>query len=105
MQSNSMTHKKKHTKSTISQAATPTSSANTVDAGFTPYVSKKIRVDDDLDELRYSPVKSALIKVETKPAPSVIIRKFMRGSNLVAIYGLQHLEVEGLFRRTNCWKM
>ena len=57
----------------------------TFQAGSTPFPSKRFKVDDDLDELRYSPMKASVVKEEPKTSIPVVLRKYVRKSRVVAV--------------------
>ena len=72
----------------------PHFSANTLDAGHTPYASKKVKLS--LDELRYSPIKAQTpSKDDARNAP--LIRKFNLNGFTVAIMVFNSMRFKNFF--------
>ena len=70
-------------------------SANTLDAGHTPYASKKVKLS--LNELRYSPMKAQTpSKDDARNAP-LIVRKFNVNACTVAIMVFNSMRFKHFF--------
>jgi len=69
----------------------------TFQAGNTPFSSKRFKVDDDSDELRYSPMKASVVKEEPKTSIPVVLRKYLRKSKVVAVMAFNSFPLKDWF--------